>query len=51
MWIASIRLGSLVVKTFVYQPMDRESNPEQGKKLCVVGVIRVKIDKKQVMSR
>ena len=30
--IKAIRLGSLVVKTFVYQPMDRGSNPEEGKK-------------------
>ena len=45
-----------MVKTFVYQPMDRGSNPEQGKKyffppknskislrICVVGVQRVKL--------
>ena len=28
--ITAIRLGSLVVKTLVYQPMDRGSSPDEG---------------------
>ena len=31
MLIIAIRLGGLVVKTFVYQPMDPGSNPGVGK--------------------
>ena len=31
MLIIAIRLGGLVVKTFVYQPMDPGSNPGEGK--------------------
>ena len=31
MLISAIGLGGLVVKTLVYQPMDRGSNPDEGK--------------------